>query len=129
MKQELRIQPTPSELAILQILWSRGPSTVREIHETLSLEKDVGYTSALKLLQIMTTKGIVKRIEDGRAHVYSANHAAEKTKQQFASDVLQRVFRGSASQLMQHALAGRRASRQEIEELRRLLDEHERKQS
>ena len=77
----------------------------------------------------MTTKGIVKRIEDGRAHVYSASHAAEKTKQQFASDVLQRVFRGSASQLMQHALAGRRASKQEIEELRKLLDEHERKQS
>lgn len=129
MKPEPKIQPTPSELAILQILWSRGPSTVREIHETLSQEKEVGYTSALKLLQIMTTKGIVKRIEDGRAHVYSATHAAEKTKQQFASDVLQRVFRGSASQLMQHALAGRRASKQEIEELRRLLDEHERKQS
>ena len=129
MKQDTKFQPTPSELAILQILWSRGPSTVREIHDTLSLEKEVGYTSALKLLQIMQAKGIVKRTEEARAHVYSASHAAEKTKQQFASDVLQRVFRGSASQLMQHALAGRRASKQELDELRKLLDEHERKQS
>jgi BlaI family penicillinase repressor len=70
MKHDPKFQPTPSELAILQILWTRGPSTVREIHETLSKEKDVGYTSALKLLQIMTAKGIVKRIEDQRAHVY-----------------------------------------------------------
>jgi predicted transcriptional regulator len=122
-----KINPTPSELAILQILWHRGPSTVREIHEVLSEQKEVGYTSALKLLQIMTTKGIVKRTEDNRAHVYEANQPAEKTKQQFATDVLQRVFRGSASQLMQHALAGRRSSKKEIEELRRLLDEYERK--
>lgn len=125
MKQDTKFHPTPSELAILQILWNRGPSTVREIHEILSKEKDVGYTSALKILQIMTTKGIVKRNEDGRAHVYEANQPAEKTKRQFATDVLQRVFRGSASQLMQHALAGRRSSKKEIEELRRLLDEHE----
>lgn len=125
MKQDTKFHPTPSELAILQILWNRGPSTVREIHEILSKEKDVGYTSALKIMQIMTTKGIVKRNEDGRAHVYEANQPAEKTKRQFATDVLQRVFRGSASQLMQHALAGRRSSKKEIEELRRLLDEHE----
>ncbi len=127
MKQDPKFQPTPSELAILQILWTRGPSTVREIHETLSKEKDVGYTSALKLLQIMTTKGIVKRIEDQRAHVYSANQPAEETKQQFAADVLQRVFRGSATQLMQHALSGKRSSKKEIDELRRMLDEYERK--
>ena len=125
MKQEPKIQPTPSELAILQILWSRGPSTVREIHETLSQEKEVGYTSALKLLQIMTSKGLVTRIEDQRAHVYSAMQPAEKTKQQFAADVLHRVFRGSASQLMQHVLSGRRGSKKEIEEIRRMLDEYE----
>ena len=77
----------------------------------------------------MTTKGLVSRIEDQRAHVYTAADPAETTKQQMATDVLQRVFRGSASQLMQHALAGRRASKQEIDELRKLLDEHERKQS
>jgi BlaI family transcriptional regulator, penicillinase repressor len=127
MKQDPRFQPTPSELAILQILWTRGPSTVREIHEILSKEKAVGYTSALKLLQIMTAKGIVKRTEDQRAHIYAANQPAEETKQQFAADVLQRVFRGSASQLMQHALSGKRSSKKEIDELRRMLDEYERK--
>lgn len=124
-----KINPTPSELAILQILWHRGASTVREIHSVLSESKEVGYTSALKLLQIMTAKGLVKRTEDNRAHVYEANQPAEKTKQQFATDVLQRVFRGSTSQLMQHALAGRRSSKKEIEELRKLLDEYERKNS
>lgn len=127
MKQEPRINPTPSELEILHILWSRGPSTVREIHEVLSKEKDVGYTSALKLLQIMTGKGLVSRTEDQRAHVYVATQPAETTKQQFAADVLQRVFRGSASQLMQHVLSGRRGSKKEIEEIRRMLDEYERK--
>jgi len=125
MKQESRTQPTPSELEILQILWTRGPSTVREIHDVLGQEKEVGYTSALKLLQIMTSKGLVTRIEDQRAHVYSAMQPAEKTKQQFAADVLHRVFRGSASQLMQHVLSGRRGSKKEIEEIRRMLDEYE----
>jgi BlaI family penicillinase repressor len=127
MKQDSRNNPTPSELAILQILWSRGPSTVREIHEVLAKEKDVGYTSALKFLQIMTAKGLVSRSEDQRAHVYTANQPAEKTKQQFAADVLKRVFHGSASQLMQHALSGRRGSKKEIDEMRRMLDEYERK--
>ena len=127
MKQDSKSNPTPAELAILQVLWSRGPSTVREIHEVLAREKDVGYTSALKFLQIMTTKGLVTRTEDQRAHVYSAQQPAEKTKQQFAADVLKRVFHGSASQLMQHALSGRRGSKKEIEELRHLLDEYERK--
>jgi len=127
MKQDPKANPTPSELAILQILWQRGPSTVREIHEVLSREKDVGYTSALKFLQIMTAKGLVTRTEEQRAHVYSANQPAEKTKQQFAADVLKRVFHGSASQLMQHVLSGKRGSKKEIEELRRMLDEYERK--
>jgi predicted transcriptional regulator len=127
MKQESTIQPTPSELEILQVLWTRGPSTVREIHDVLSGRKEIGYTSALKLLQIMTAKGLVTRREDQRAHVYEATQPAEKTKQQFASDVLNRVFRGSASQLMQHVLSGRRGSKKEIEEIRRMLDEYERK--
>jgi predicted transcriptional regulator len=127
VKKEARATPTPSELEILQILWSRGPSTVREIHEVLAKEKDLGYTSALKLLQIMTAKGLVTRSEDQRAHVYAATQPAEKTKQQFAADVLQRVFRGSASQLLQHVLSGRRGSKKEIEEIRRMLDEYERK--
>lgn len=127
MKKNVRAKPTPSELEILHILWNRGPSTVREIHDVLSKEKDVGYTSALKLLQIMTTKGLVTRTEDQRAHVYQATQPAETTKQQVVADVLQRVFRGSASQLMQHVLSGRRGSKKEIEEIRRMLDEYERK--
>jgi len=120
--------PTPSELEILQVLWSRGPSTVREVHESLSATKQLGYTSVLKLMQIMTAKGLVTRSESQRAHVYEAGEPAEKTKQQFAEDMLQRVFQGSASELMLHALAGRRSSREELKELRRLLDEYERKQ-
>lgn len=119
-------KPTASELEILRILWLRGPSTVREVYDALRETKTLGYTSVLKLLQIMTTKGIVRRNETQRAHVYEACLPAEQTKRQFAGDMLQRVFEGSASQLMMHALAGRRASREEIEEMRRLLDEYER---
>lgn len=120
-------KPTASELEILRVLWRRGPSTVREVCEALSEKKPVGYTTVLKLLQIMTTKGTVRRNEEQRAHVYEACLPAEKTKRQLASDVLQRVFGGSASELMMHALAGRQTSRKEIEDLRRLLDEEERK--
>jgi BlaI family transcriptional regulator, penicillinase repressor len=119
-------KPTASELEILRILWSRGPSTVREVYESLSETKDLGYTTVLKLLQIMTTKGTVRRNETQRAHVYEAGIPAEQTKRQLAGDILQKVFEGSASQLMMHALAGRRASREEIEEMRRLLDDYER---
>lgn len=120
-------KPTASELEILQILWTRGPSTVREVHEALSEKKPVGYTSVLKFMQIMTAKGSVRRNEEQRAHVYEACQPAEKTKKQFAADVLQRVFDGSASELMMHALSGRKGTKQEVEELRRLLDEYERK--
>lgn len=125
-KAALHQKPTASELEILRVLWTRGPSTVREVHDALSAEKSTGYTTVLKLLQIMTEKGTVRRDENQRAHVYEACEPAEKTKRQLAGDVLQRVFEGSASQLMLHALAGRKTSRQELNELRRLLDEHER---
>lgn len=120
-------KPTVSELEILRVLWERGPSTVREVHEKLNEKKPTGYTTVLKLLQIMTEKNLVQRDETKRAHVYEAGMPAENTKRQLAGDVLQRVFGGSASQLMMHALAGHKASRNEIEELRRLLDEYERK--
>lgn len=120
-------KPTPSELEILRVLWERGPSTVREVHEALSTKKPIGYTSVLKFMQIMITKGTVWRNEDERAHVYEAVQPAEKTKRQLAADVLQRVFGGSASQLMMHALAGRKTSPEEIEAIRRLLNEYERK--
>jgi BlaI family transcriptional regulator, penicillinase repressor len=120
-------KPTASELEILHVLWERGPSTVREVHEALSAHKPIGYTSVLKLMQIMTAKGTVRRDEQQRAHVYEAVQPEEKTKRQLALDVLQRVFDGSASELMMHALAGRKTSKEEVEELRRLLDECERK--
>src|SRR5205823_14060476 len=126
MNQEPLQKPTVSELEILRVLWARGPSTVREVHEELSEKKALGYTTVLKLLQIMTAKGTVKRNEEQRAHVYTACQPAEQTKRQVAGDLLQRVFEGSASQLMMHALAGRRTPPEEIDELRRLLDEHER---
>src|ERR1700688_394801 len=119
-------KPTASELEILRVLWNRGPSTVREVHESLSQKKELGYTTVLKLLQIMTTKGTVRRNETQRAHVYESCLPAEQTKRQLAGDMLQRVFEGSASQLMMHALAGGRASREEIDELHRVLDEYER---
>ena len=120
-------KPTASELEILQVLWERGPSTVREVHEQLNEKRPMGYTSVLKLMQIMTAKGAVRRNEEQRAHVYEAVEPAEKTKQQFAFDVLQRVFDGSASELMMHALAGHKATREEMDELRRLLKDYERK--
>jgi BlaI family penicillinase repressor len=120
-------KPTASELEILHVLWERGPSTVREVHQTLNEKRPIGYTSVLKLMQIMTAKGSVRRDEQQRAHVYEAVQPAEKTKRQLALDVLQRVFDGSASELMMHALAGRKASQEEIDEMRRLLNEHERK--
>src|SRR5215510_5899916 len=120
-------KPTASELEILHVLWARGPSTVREVHEALSEKKDLGYTTVLKLLQIMTAKGTVRRDEGRRAHVYEACQPATETKRQLVGDVLQRVFEGSACELMIHALEGRRTSRKELEELRRLLDEYERR--
>lgn len=120
-------KPTSSELEILHILWERGPSTVREVHQALHEKRPIGYTSVLKLMQIMTTKGTVRRNEEQRAHVYEAVQPAEKTKRELAMDVLQRVFDGSASELMMHALAGRKASKEEIEQMRRLLNEQERK--
>jgi BlaI family transcriptional regulator, penicillinase repressor len=119
-------KPTAAELEILRVLWSRGPSTVREVHELLKEKKSLGYTSVLKFLQIMTSKGTVRRNETHRAHVYEACLPAEQTKRQLAGDMLQRVFEGSASELMMHALAGRKASQEEIQELRRILDEYER---
>jgi BlaI family penicillinase repressor len=125
MAHEPLQKPTASELEILRVLWTRGPSTVREVHDSLREQKALGYTTVLKLLQIMTAKGTVRRNEEQRAHVYEACLPATETKRQLAGDVLQRVFEGSASELMMHALAGRRTSKKELEELRRLLDEYE----
>ena len=125
MSQDTPQKPTASELEILRVLWARGPSTVREVYEALREQKSLGYTTVLKLLQIMTAKGTVRRNEEQRAHVYEACQPAEETKRQLVGDVLHRVFEGSASELMIHALEGRRTSQKELDELRRLLDEYE----
>jgi len=127
MTKDTPQKPTASELEILRVLWARGPSTVREVHEALSEKKDLGYTTVLKLLQIMTAKGTVRRDEGQRAHVYEACQPATETKRQLVGDVLQRVFEGSASELMIHALEGRKTSKKELVELRRLLDEYQRR--
>ncbi|HTT33153.1 MAG TPA: BlaI/MecI/CopY family transcriptional regulator [Methylomirabilota bacterium] len=127
MTKDSPLKPTASELEILHVLWARGPSTVREVHDALSEKKELGYTTVLKLLQIMTAKGTVRRDEGQRAHVYEACQPATETKRQLVGDVLQRVFEGSASDLMIHALEGRKTSKKELEELRRLLDEYERR--
>ena len=133
MEHEAPKTPTASELEILRVLWERGPSTVKEVHETLtankSAAKPVGYTTVLKLLQIMTVKGTVSRNEHDRAHVYVACLPEERTKRQMAGEILERVFGGSASELVLHAISGQKASHEEIEEIRRMLDEYERKLS
>lgn len=120
-------KPTATELDILRVLWERGPSTVREVYEILAKTKSMGYTTVLKLLQIMTAKEMVIRNEDARAHVYEARQPAASTKRQLVGDLMQRAFAGSASDLMLHALSGKNTSHSEIEEIRRLLDEYEEK--
>jgi BlaI family penicillinase repressor len=118
-------RPTDAELEILTVLWSRGPSTVRDIHETIAVRKPTQYTTVLKMLQIMSEKGLVKRDEEQRAHVYQAARPREWTQKQLAGDLLQRGFEGSAARLMQGALSARKTSKAELAELRKLLEDFE----
>jgi len=118
-------RPTDAELAILRVLWSRGPSTVRQVHEVISLDRETGYTTVLKLMQIMTEKGLVERDESERTHVYQARLTQEQTQQQLVDNLLDKAFGGSASQLVMRALAARPASADELAQIRRLLDELE----
>jgi BlaI family penicillinase repressor len=120
-------RPTDAELEILTILWSRGPSTVRDVHEAIAARKPAQYTTVLKTLQIMTEKGLVLRDEEQRAHVYKAARPSEWTRKQLAGDLLHRGFEGSAARLMQGALSARKASKADLAELRKILDEFERK--
>ena len=115
-------RPTDAELAILRVLWDLGPCTVRRVHEVLSRERPAAYTTSLKLLQIMTEKGLVSRDERDRSHVYHAKLTEEQTQRQLVRDLLDRAFGGSASKLVMQALAARRASAEELSEIRRLID-------
>lgn len=118
-------RPTEAELAILRVLWQRGPSTVRDVQESLEAQRRTGYTTALKLLQIMTEKGLVRRDDRQRSHVFEAVLPAEATQRQLVRDLLDRAFAGSARQLVMQALSAKRASRADLAEIRKLLDELE----
>jgi BlaI family transcriptional regulator, penicillinase repressor len=118
-------RPTQSELEILAVLWDTGSATVREVQQALDARRPTGYTTALKLLQIMTEKGLVRRDERERAHRYAPKLPREKTEQQMVGDLLDRAFGGSASRLVMRALSSRQATPEELDRIRTLLDEIE----
>ena len=120
--------PTEAELELLSILWARGPSTVREIHEIVSGEKDTGYTTTLKILQKMTDKRLVVRDESQRSHVYRAAVKAEKTQRRLVDRLLENAFGGAVEQLVMQALSSRKVDPGEIARLRKLLDDLEENQ-
>jgi predicted transcriptional regulator len=116
-------RPTDAELAILRILWDRGPSTVRQVHDILGRARQAAYTTALKLLQIMIEKGLVERDERDRTHIYRAKLSEETTQRQLVRDLLDRAFGGSSTKLVMQALATKRASAEELRDIRKAIDE------
>ena len=127
MARPARNRPTDGELEILRVLWEHGPATVRDVHDHLpGGRRKVGYTGVLKLMQIMTDKGLVRRDESQRTHVYEARSSEEHTQRRLVKDLLDRAFGGSAQKLVLQALSAKKASPQEIAEIRSLLDELER---
>ena len=115
-------RPTDAELAILRVLWEHGACTVRQVHEALSRERPAAYTTALKMLQIMTEKGLVRRDDTDRTHIYEPRLTEEQTQRQLVRDLLDRAFGGSSSKLVMQALSARRATPEELSEIRRLLE-------
>jgi predicted transcriptional regulator len=115
----LRRKPTDAELAILRVLWARGPSTVRQVAEHMG--RETGYTTVLKLLQIMTEKRLVARDESARTHIYQAAYTQDQTQRQLVTDLLDRVFDGSAAKLVLQALASHKASPEELDEIKKLI--------
>ena len=116
--------PTEAELTILNILWATGPATVREVHDALS-EKQIGYTTVLKQMQVMTEKSLLERSERFRSHVYDATLSREHTQQQLAGNLLQRAFDGSAKNLVLGALSSKKVTATELAEIRQMLDDYE----
>ena len=114
-------KPTKTELAILSVLWHRGESSVREVHSELNAKRAMGYTTVLKLMQIMAEKGLVTRNEDSRVHIYRANIAETDNHRSLVEDLVDRAFGGSAHRLALHALSSRKSSPKELEEIRSLL--------
>jgi predicted transcriptional regulator len=119
-------RPTDAELAILRVLWAEGPCTVRQVHDVLSRDRPLAYTTSLKTLQIMTEKGLVVREDLGRQHVYRARYREQETQRRLVGDLLDRAFGGSLAGLVMQALASKRASAEELQEIRRLLADRER---
>jgi predicted transcriptional regulator len=117
-------RPTDAELAILRVLWDRGPSTVRQVHEAQAESRDTGYTTTLKLMQIMAEKRLVTRDESARTHVYAARAPQDETQRQLVSDLMERAFGGSAAALVLQALSAQPASPDELREIQRLIDEY-----
>jgi BlaI family transcriptional regulator, penicillinase repressor len=116
-------RPTDAELEILRVLWEHGPATVRQVHEVLAHTRDTGYTTTLKLMQIMADKGLVTRDESARTHVYEARVSQEHTQRQLLTDLVDRAFGGSAAELVMRALSSHKTSNQELREIRKLIDE------
>ena len=121
-------RPTRAEQQILAVLWRLGEGTVREVHEQMNRSRDVGYTTVLKLMQIMADKGLLLRREEGRAHAYRAAAPSEETQKQLLADLTDRVFGGSAAQLVMRALSVNPATPEELDEIRRMLDEQQGRQ-
>jgi len=115
-------RPTDAELSILRVLWQLGPSTVRQVHEVLMRDRPTAYTTALKLMQIMTEKGLVRRDESDRTHIYHPRLSQEQTQRQLIRDLMDRAFGGSSSKLVLQALASKRASSDELAEIRRMIE-------
>src|ERR687897_381075 len=122
MSKNAAPRPTDAELAILRVLWELGPSTVRQVHDVLLRERPAAYTTALKLLQIMTEKGLVRRDETDRTHIYQARLTEAQTQRQLVRDLLDRAFGGSSTKLVMQALNAKRASAEEMTEIRKLID-------
>jgi BlaI family transcriptional regulator, penicillinase repressor len=119
--------PTDAELDILRVLWERGASTVREVHTVITALRPVGYTTVLKQMQVMHQKGLLVRSDRFRSHVYESAHSQTHTQRQLAGSILRQVFDGSARQLLQSALAGRKVDAKELQQIRDVLDQYERK--